>query len=409
MKKVKEMVVFYLALFFHSCESFSDAGYFSAITEEIENNATAAKCISNIMEYKLLLHSAVVSFVHSHDDVDYLIEMINNLEYYSIAVRSFSNINLMIDTDIYVMVTENLRQLQFGMSQITYDSFWDPRAKIIVHINNLTIYEINEVFNTFLKYNTHDVILITKADNDHDNAKIFTYHPFEDGCCGRKFNDAILVTNCNDYESVEKYFPEKPKNRLRNCNAKVLIREDAPNIIIKDEKHIGLEQYLLKTIAEVTGMTLEFKPTTIALGIVLPNRTATGLLKFLQNNEADIVAGGFILIKNRYDIFDCVYGYNFATLDVYTPDAEHAVWKKLYEEFDTETWILVILCFIVISIISTIVLRLTPKLYHSLSGLLLKLWGFFYLGNTNEHLLKDDGHKCMESGTRSNSHNQYIF
>ncbi|KAL0893676.1 hypothetical protein ABMA27_013834 [Loxostege sticticalis] len=329
-----------------------------------------------------------ISIVYSDADVNYLIEGINNLESYSIIVRSFYNRNWLIDTDSYIMLTENVEELAAGMSQITLETFWDPRSKIVVHVNNLTKEEINKVFDIFLNHRTYNVILVTNSYNDAD---IYTYDPFENGYCGKQFNDAKLVTSCKSYKIIDQYFPKQNENRFRNCSAKVLVGQDIPNIIIKPEtnQHVdGVEHYLLQNIAKVEGVTLEFKISDIGFGVVLPNHTCTGLLAFLQNNEADIAASGFILIKNRADVFDFVYGYSFATLNVFTPALNTPVWEKLYKEFDYDIWILVFVYFVIITVISTVVLNLAPKLYDQHSGLLLQLWGFFYIGNSSVNLLK---------------------
>lgn len=372
-----------------SSATVESEAHFLALVSEHEN-IVAIRCILNIMK-KEIPCSTVVTLVYSNDDVDFLVETINNSECYTVIIRSFNDYNWLIKTSAYVIITENVEELAFGMSLITIDSFWNPRARIIAHAHNITYRDVDEVFNIFMKYRTYNVIFITNKETD---AEVFTYFPFENGACGKKFNDAYFMTYCNDFTKIVNFFPNKYEGQMRNCNITVLVNDDMPNIIVKTIGNRtvirGIEKYLLESMAKVEGLHLRYQITTPeqGVGVVLPNHTATGSLALLQNNEADIAAGGYILIQNRADVFDFIYGFNFASYNLYTAALDEPVWKELYIEFDIPTWALLLVSFAIIIVVTITVLNLAPKMRNSHSDLILKLWGFFYMGNSSGNLLK---------------------
>lgn len=389
---VKSVVPFIILSFFYSKASLMSEEHILSIANEHENTL-AIDCILNIMK-KEIPCSTVVTFVYSNDDVNYLIETIDKSLCYTVIVRSFNDYNWLLKTDAYVILTEDVEDLEEGMALITNDSFWNPRAHIIAHTHDIEYSELRNVFEVLVAYRTYDVIFITNKDN---NAEVFTYYPFEEGCCGKSFDDARFISYCDNLSAVEDFFPDKLKDGMRNCTAKVLVIDDTPNIIIKTENNQttidGLDMLIIRNVAQHEGLNVEIVEYEIrapghAFGVVLSNHTATGLLAALQANKADIAAGGYVLTKNRANVFDYLYGFNFANFNLYTAAQNEPIWKLLYKEFDDYTWLLLIVYFCAIIIIAIIILNLRPRILKSHSDLILKLWGFFFLSNSTGSLLK---------------------
>lgn len=359
--------------------------HISTIYNEHENNS-AVRCILKVMKNQIPCHT-VVTMIYSPEDINYLIETISKSECYTLAIRSFKDLNWPVKTSAYVIITEDLEELADGISLITTHSFWNPRARIICHIHDIQYNEINEVFSLFIKYRTYDVIFLT---NNEQNAEVFTYYPFEDGYCGKKFDNAQLISYCSNFSSADDFFPNKYKNRMKNCTIRVLVSEDIPNIIIATVNNVtkvrGFEGFIIENTARREHLNIEYTIATKKnLGAVLPNHKATGLLASLQSNEADIAAGGFVLIKNRADIFEVVYGYNFATFNLYTAANRDPVWIRLDIEFDVQTWILIIVSFCVITIVLIAFVRFS-KIIYSASDIILNIWAILYLSNGSKSL-----------------------
>ncbi|XP_075992883.1 uncharacterized protein LOC142987830 [Anticarsia gemmatalis] len=289
-------------------------------------------------------------------------------------------------------LTENLLELWAGMLDLTRDVFWNPRAKFIVQINYLEDKEgIEELFKIMLKYKIYDVILLHSSEDD---ATIYTYHPFENNNCGKHFDKVVNLGTCENAENITNFFPNNIPDDLRNCTIKVVAVDDVPNFISKSSNYTvygkfvpGLEQYVLDTIASREGFFIDyeiFEEDEIDNGIVLPNQTTTGLLNYIDRDKADVAAGGYVLMKNRVELFDYLYGFNYASYNLYTPVVRSHAWRRVYREFGLSTWLLIGAALVVVIIVSLILRNYLKDRTCSI----LNIWGYFF-GNANAGLSRN--------------------
>lgn len=121
-------------------------------------------------------------------------------------------------------------------------------------------------------------------------------------------------------------------------------------------------------------------------GVVLSNLSVTGALGYLHNNTASVVIGGFGLIKNRIRLFDYISGYCQSNLCIFTRSWNEEIWKKVYQEFDIGTWLLIGLSYLFAAVVITVVRRFLLG-DEDRKRTILKMWGYLY-GQTDIILIK---------------------
>ncbi|XP_041977498.1 glutamate receptor ionotropic, delta-2-like [Aricia agestis] len=175
----------------------------------------------------------------------------------------------------------------------------------------------------------------------------------------------------------------------------VAVSEDPPFIISESNQNFqfldtieGLEQHLLSNIGRLVNISIDYimVPPHVRYGFVLEDGSYTGSLVYLQNKTAEIVAGAFILIKNRAEVLDFITGYNFPTIKVYTSAHKEGTWKSVYKPFGQTTWALIILSYIVFSTV-IIVLSYLITGNNDYMKTLLRVLGYFY-GNVDNNLIR---------------------
>lgn len=343
-------------------------------------------CISNIMK-KNFLCGKLITFVNPSSKENELIKYANVENIcYKTNMRSFyaDDYNWYIWTNVYIITTKNFMELCSGLRVLTRNVFWNPRAKFIVQVDNLeNEEEIETIFRLFSKYNIYDVILIQLLEND---ALVYTYYPFNNSNCGN-YVDKIILGTCRNVESIYE-FPNNVLRNLNNCRVTVVASDDIPNFISESSNFTvygkfvpGLEQFVLDTTATHEGFTIQYKvfdPDEVVYGVVLQNRTSTGLLNYLDTDRADLAAGGYSLTKNRVELFDFLSGFNYASYHLFIPTIRSHAFNRLYKEFTPRIWLLIGSSLILVIVVCLILKRLLNDRTNSI----LNLWGYFF-GNAN--------------------------
>lgn len=353
-------------------------------------SSRTTECIQSVIQ-KNFPCGSIMTLVDSKQDGE-LIQLLNSENYcYSFIVRSYEDGDLFIPTPVYIIRAKDVAEFTEGFLTITNDLFWNPRGRFIIELDTLEQEKVDMVFRILMKHKAYDVILIRKRNKD---VVIDTYYPFKDNNCG-EILEVATIGNCKDVAQL-KWLRNKNIS-LRNCTVRIAATQALPNFIFKNNHYnengkqlLGLEQFILETIAEKEGIQLSYMLVEkhIIYGVVLPNHTATGLLANLQKSEVDIAAGGFILIRNRVLLFDYIWGYNYATLKVFTPAAGEEIWKDVYKEFTVETWILILIAYSLVVVVSTMKRRLLLSRSQNQMSISLRLWGYLFL-NTSSKLSND--------------------
>ncbi|CAH1646823.1 unnamed protein product [Spodoptera littoralis] len=208
-----------------------------------------------------------------------------------------------------------------------------------------------------------------------DDADLYTYNPFDNFNCGKRYDDVISYGKCSEADSVDLY-PSKFITGLRNCTFKVWTTQWPPYTMVPAvnstdpflHQH-GAEPYLLSLIGEMLGFNLEIvgnRNITDEFPIVSKDMEATGSLKRIQDNEIDIIVGGMLLVPSRAAAFYYVYGHQVYTEEirfVVRRATDEPAWKNIYLEFSTTVWVLLLLTLVLYSIILIKLLRAADKSY----------------------------------------------
>ncbi|XP_028157308.1 uncharacterized protein LOC114350639 [Ostrinia furnacalis] len=300
-------------------------------------------------------------------------------------VRSFDNKNWFIRNAIYVIITEDFTELTEGLIELKNEMSWNPRAQFLISTKNVCDTEIQVLFEQFLTMKIYEVVFINYKNME---ANVHTYRPFHDGNCGEYIEEIENLGSCSE-NNARGYFPKNITEGLKNCKFRALkYKYNSSFTYAHHDKLPIVEQFIIDTFAEFTNYTIQYKiviaNTQINYGIVLPHGNVTGLLGELYNNVADIAVGSTVIIKNRADVFDYVCGFKVATFKLFTSALGKEIWKTVYTEFDTKTWLLILLFYVIIVVACIMLLNMHPKIPYSHTYLIVKLWGFFYLGNGAE-------------------------
>lgn len=348
------------------------------------------KCIMKIVT-KYFPCNTLLNVLYYESDICYLMRSINSKLCYNVILGSTRNTKFFLWSSQYTIVSQDLPGLQKIMAHITQDENWNPRANFIVYVEKITNSEIKHALKIFLNLNAYNVVILVTGEV----TSIYTYFPFRDGLCGKTIGDVSLLGNCENFADARDCFPNKFINGLRNCTVAVVLLEAVPNIIFKSSNYTvygeykpGTEQYFLNEIAAKEGVTLRYIESKEKFGgIVLPNGTTTGLLHFLETGKADIATGNTRLAKNRADVFDYLWSANYLTYCLFTSAKRVPDWKKFYKEFDSLTWILILICYALITVVCVFTLNPTLRKPNDYICVFFQLYGFFFLGNSSTTLL----------------------
>lgn len=364
------------------CSTLSDNNTILNRISTNENNFN--ECISQIMKQNIPCNT-FGSIINSETEISSLIESLNKYECYSVIIRNFNNLEWNIWYEFYIIIENGVAELISGLLELKKDILWNPGAKFIVTVKNCNDSLIQEVFQQFLKHKMYNILFLNHVNSD---TLIHTYDTFRDDNCGDHIDKIEYIGSCSE-TNISKQFPVNDFSYSRNCRLKAVMFEEKPRYhSINNSKNIMpiVEQYVLDSFAYYSNFTIDYEVIKAEkdFGIVTPNGTATGLLRSIQHNLADIAVGSTVVIRNRATLFDFIYGFNFASFQLYTSALGTEMWKKVYKEFDVNTYIIILVFYCLIVVVCICFLKKSPEIPHSRIYLIIKMWGFFYLGNGTE-------------------------
>ncbi|XP_045782360.1 uncharacterized protein LOC123878980 [Maniola jurtina] len=349
-----------------------------------EYQISAMSCIVNLTK-KFIPCGALMTLVDTTNQIDPLIKSLSVSDCYTFILRSIHRHWRMLPTEAYIISSSNVDQLRSSLNELTKEVGWNPRATVFLTIHELEKEEITEIFELLLTHNVFDVLFIKEDKNGV--SKVYNYFPYDNQKCGQVTDDIIKEEDCNYVETIEKN-SKTLESKYQNCTIVVAASEDLVNFIFKTNSEFsylgrkieGIEQRLLKNIAKLENLSIKYilLGTDMQYGIVLPNHTITGVLSYLQNNTVSIAGGGFFLIWNRVELFDFIWGYNFANLYLFTPVFGEENWKKVFQEFSGTTWMLIVLSFFFTTTVVTVVRKCLLHKEDDKLLIVIKMWGYIY-------------------------------
>ncbi|XP_060803619.1 uncharacterized protein LOC132902479 [Amyelois transitella] len=259
---------------------------------------------------------------------------------------------------------------------LTKEAPWNPHAKFIAVVESKDD-EMRYIFDTFLKYHVFNVVLIKGLQD----SELYTYNPFENYGCGKRFHRIIDYGKCKDTFETN-LFPNKLVTGLQNCIFNIAAPHWPPYSIdpnFNTTRSLGIEQHIFKVISEIEHFTINYTYNNDAekFTVINDEMTAIGPMELLQKNEADVIIGGMMLINDRAAAFDYMYTHlaNVDEIKIMVKKAEIVRnWKNIYIEFQPTVWILLIVSFVIYCLFLILIIRGRDNI-----SIILKMWDSLFL------------------------------
>ncbi|XP_053612239.1 uncharacterized protein LOC128676249 [Plodia interpunctella] len=349
----------------------SIAGFKIPITK-YEGVHDIVDCASKIL-LKYYTRGGEVTFIDMHDNsnINYgvLAEMHRRL-HVSIIYRTLEA-PLYNENDGYVIYVRTALDFVGHFKCLTREGSWNPHARFMI-VMDLKKIHLKTIFKTLLKYHVFNVVVI----NGIHNSTLYSYKPFDNYGCGKRFDRIIDYGKCKDSLQVN-LFPNILVSGIQNCTLNVAAPHWPPYIINPStniSKRFGIEQFVFEIISKIEQFKVNYTYTNNAENFTVINQemSAVGPLDLLQTNKADAIFGGMILIKDRADAFDYIYSH-LANVDEIKLLVKKAgivkPWKNIYLEFQPVVWTLLAVSFILYFLFLILIIR-----GHDNTSVMLKMW-----------------------------------
>ena len=328
------------------------------------------ECVIDIIA-KYFTEAKQVTYVGNRVRDEELLKAVNDASIVSVVSKRGST-KLFVPHQAYLISASNATFFAKHFINVTRESTWNPQARFLVIVRDLNERNLKIMFDTFLKLHANNVLLVNATDDAH----LYTYNPFDNYNCGRRYDTITRFGKCLQAQSHNLY-PEKLVTGLQNCTLNVLITQWPPYTVLAGNESFssppalrnGVEPYLLNIIGEMLGFNLNLindYGDADEFSTVSADMQAAGSLKKIQDNEVDMHISGMILLPSRAAAFSYIYGHL-----VYTDEIRFVVqraknvrpWRNTYLEFELTVWLLLALSLVIYSILAIMLLRTDDKSY----------------------------------------------
>ncbi|KAG5674081.1 hypothetical protein PVAND_004068 [Polypedilum vanderplanki] len=248
-------------------------------------------------------------------------------------------------------------------SEINDENFL-TRGLYIFVLTNGRFSEIEKMFEVFWKLQMYNTNVIYESN---DRLLVETFFPFssQTNCSNTQpviINEYKLTSFTYD---IKEFFPNK-MNNLKKCTVRVATSNTSvPYIYMKkmfngEKRLYGRDYDLIETLAQTLNFRINF--TYIGReGYMFTNNTAGGTFLFLLNNKADLTVADYWLKSYRLKYFDASTPYiNEKLVFVIPLGSQLSSLEKLLYPLTFSTWMTLIACFIIGSIV-IFVIKLQSK------------------------------------------------
>ncbi|XP_039751304.1 uncharacterized protein LOC120627377 [Pararge aegeria] len=288
-----------------------------------------------------------------------------------------SKSRIKIENQGYFISSGSYTDFKKNFPDLVNEIFWNPNARFIIVVSDLTKMNLGKVFDLLLEYHVSNVLVM---DGSEDPV-LYTYNPFENYGCGQRYDRIIEYGKCS--KSQENLYPPKLVTGLRNCTFKAILPHWPPYSInpakSDGSKLPGIEEALLSEIGKLEHFQINFTYSDDGeeFSMIENGVNAVGPLYFLQKRKADMMLGGMILTHQRAKAFHYICEHLAYTDEIaYQVKTATAVasWKNTYLEFDGTVWTVFIFAFLVYFLIFIILVRPRDK-----GRIMLKMVGYLFL------------------------------
>lgn len=340
-----------------------------------EYNATISTCVENIISHWIQKgsHITYVDLNYQNDDI---LKSIHRMNFATVVSRKTKSVNHY--NEAYIIAAENLYVFKNEFKHLIKEKDWTPSVYFIIILNDKTPNAITDLFDILIHYHVFNVAVITGTSG----IQIFTYDPFENNSCGKKYFNIKSFNTCSN-TSIAKLYSTNIDGRLKGCIFNFATSHRAPysikpNIKKFPEHLMGMEQFVLNILGEKEGFKINFTALydPDIYPVVKDDMSATGALSLIQKGDVDIVFGGMLLLRERAVAFSYFYehlAYTDELVMLVKTAGPVASWKNIYLEFSYLVWFLLFLTFLIFFVIFIIVLQIKDKCH-----LMLIMWGLLF-------------------------------
>lgn len=340
--------------------------------------------IPQINNLELCVSHIIKEYFSNYSTLTY-VDLVNNNEDFIKIVHSLTVTPVLVKTnrlsksylgESYLIVADNVASFYKIMLFLVKEPSWNPNGRFLIIISDINGSNINKMFDTLLKYHIVDVLIVT----DYVSPELFTYNPFENYGCGRRYDRIIKYGKCG--VETNNLYPKKILTGLENCVMQIVSPQWPPYTIDplkSNQSQIGIEEYILREISILEKFSINITFTNDAETFTMINKdmSAVGPLYLLQEGKADIIIGGMILTHPRAKAFNYIYGHLSFVEDLRFQVRKSSTvpsWKNMYLEFDAIVWSLFILTFVTFFIIFIILVKPKDK-----GQIILKMFAYLFL------------------------------
>ncbi|XP_052755761.1 uncharacterized protein LOC128201798 [Galleria mellonella] len=299
-----------------------------------------------------------ITLANSNDAIG---KTLNDLQKYRVVIRSFLWENQPYSNQIYLIRSKNYYELYNGIDKLKQDTYWNPRAKFIIIINNMIGF-MNETSRLLVLNNIFNVIVVTKT-KEVNNFSLYGFLPVKDNCNRPKVRTLQLVSNCTKLGEINNFlfrisvFPS-------DCKVKLFTREYEPFNYAPGKGISGIDEYILKLWEQRHNMTIELRNTGRSSRIENFIKNFSDANAFLSENHNHAVGmfGGFSYNMERRAVLDFSYPYmvdHDIIIIARTPDL--GKWEAIIHRFSSIIGVLLICLFVIFCIMSSLLLVFVKK------------------------------------------------
>lgn len=335
-------------------------------------NNEIAHCASKVLRYNDNGRNFVLTSSPANSNLE---SLLTTLKDYTLI--DLNNIQIIGKANplFYLFLLNDHETFERYIETVLKTSNWNPRLKmLIINYGNQTL---KAYFQIAFKYSVINVAVL------QSNLKIYTYFPFSSEQCGEHVSISTVYDCKSSNASIENVYPIKLPNTFNGCKIRAIALILPPYVIdFTDDKEPGLEIKLLHEIAKILNLKIYYTNHTEVSWGGKVNQTFTGLFKYLQDNESDLLIGAMNDDYCYENIFDCT---NYVMCEYITffvpPPLPIESWKNLIILFDIHIWYCLILT-LIITILVWWLIGLTrqndSERYDILINCVLEVWGLIF-------------------------------
>ncbi|XP_061382137.1 ionotropic receptor 21a-like [Danaus plexippus] len=345
--------------------------------EDIRTEGSKGKCIGDIVK-KYFERGYSMSVVHMGNDNE-IVEILNTKELKTIISRSPQS-NMSVMNEHYVIDANSSTYFIKQFEYLVYEKRWNPTTRFLILIKNLNLNDLYNVFDILLKYHVVNTLIL----NNTADPELYTYNPFENFGCGRRYDRIIDLGKCSKSHTKNLY-PIKLITGLRNCTFNVTSTHWPPftikRAINSTNVLAGIDEYIFREISQLESFNIDvtFMDNGEKFTTISENMSIDGPLNSLQQGK-DMVFGGLVLMEARTDMFQFIYLH---LLDqdslVYLVKKAGRVqaWRNAYLVFQVDVWLTLLFIFLLYFLIFVLFFRPKDKLW-----VVLKMLSFMFSSGT---------------------------